>query len=100
MALCEDESCGLARVTSDDGIVRGRGACGKGFELAEPAPPGVPSASGEHNDSSGHGKGGKGSVASRVSFSDDGGGFKLRVLRHAADGRRYGVVLDHGHRRV
>ena len=42
MALYEVESCGLARVASDDRIVRGRGACGKGFELAEPVPPGVP----------------------------------------------------------
>ena len=29
MALCEDESCGLARVTSDDRIVRGLTAWGK-----------------------------------------------------------------------
>jgi len=27
MALCEDESCGLARMTSDHRIVRGLGAC-------------------------------------------------------------------------
>jgi len=44
MALCEDESCGLARMTSDDRIVRGFGVPGKGSELRSPAPPRIPAA--------------------------------------------------------
>jgi len=42
MALCEDESCGLARVTSDDRIVRSIRTCGKQREPSQPALPGVP----------------------------------------------------------
>ena len=47
MALYEDESCGLARVASDDRIVRGLRVSGKRCQLAEPASPRIPAASGE-----------------------------------------------------
>jgi hypothetical protein len=40
MALCEDESCGLARVASDDRIVRRRRLRGKvsGVEIRSDSP--------------------------------------------------------------
>ena len=43
-ALCEDESCGLARVTSDDRIVRAVTRCGKPRDLPKPVPPSCPDA--------------------------------------------------------
>ena len=36
MVLCEDESCGLVRVTSDDRIVRGIGQSGKRLRYVRP----------------------------------------------------------------
>ena len=43
MALSEDESCGLARVTSDDRIVRRLAPCGKQCSLAAQSIPTAPS---------------------------------------------------------
>jgi len=95
-ALCEDESCGLARATSDDGVVRGLGASGNRRELGEPALPGIPSTCSKQNDSSGNGRDSEGSGGARAPFTDGGKGLKLRVLRYAADGNRRRLPIRAG----
>jgi len=85
MAFCKDESCGLARMTSDGGIVRSLGVSGKRSELCSPAPPGVPPTRRQQQRATcGESCKGERTSAWRVVSARDYFRLKLRVLGYAA----------------